>query len=175
MVEIHWFPFNVTTPYIREMKILEKNKMVFNGHFYLEDGVFPVYRIIMIGDHKYLIKVLDKKIIKDTSAYGNYDEEIGARISLTPLGIIQLKYKLIKPLKDVDEIKKIEEEIIKREKKIRERSNELYYERIAREWEEMRTTYMEDMNHTPLTNSTRPPPDLPHEEFHEEQEPPIQN
>ncbi len=168
-----WFPYEVKNPHIKELKKHENNLLVFDGYFRLEDATMPVRRILVIHNEPFLIEILEKKTIEDTSQYGEYDEELGGHICLTCTDLIELRYRLIQHIKNKEEYELIEKEIIAEEDAVYERNQRLRDEREKREYDEMCAQWK--LRTHPLTNNTHPPPDLPHEEFHEGQEPPIQN
>jgi hypothetical protein len=174
MDELWWFPNDTKNPYVHTLMKHENNTILFDGYFRLEDATMPVRRILFIHREPFLVELTEKKTIKDTSQYGEYDEELGGRICLTPTDLIELKYRLIQHIKTKEEFDLIEKEIIAEEDGVYERNERLIKEREKREYEEIMKTYTYSYT-LPVTNNTPLPPDLPHEEFHEGQEPPIQN
>lgn len=142
LIDIHWFPWEVTNPHIRELKSLEKNKIIFDGYFRLEEGVFPVHRIMCIHDKYFLVKLLSKKVLEDTSKYGEYDEEVGGRICFTPTELLELEIKLLKEIDSSEEYSKMEATIIEKEEGIRKLNLELREKREKEEYKEWRKLYL---------------------------------
>lgn len=140
--EIHWFPWGVTNPHIRELKVFEKHTIVFDGYFRLEEGVFPIYRIMLVYDKYFLVQLLSKKVLEDTSKYGEYDEELGGRICFTPTELIELEVKLLKHVKDNEELKKYDADIVEREDQIRAFNTFLKEKREKDEYNEWRKLYL---------------------------------
>jgi hypothetical protein len=142
LIDIHWPTWQVTNPHIKELILFDKHTIVFDGYFRLEEGVFPVHRIVYINGKWFLVKLLSKKVVEDTSKYGEYDEELGGRICLTPTELLELEIKLLGHITSVEELKKLEAKIIEKEDSIRKLNQELKEKREKDEYNEWRKVYL---------------------------------
>ena len=141
MEELWWWPHEVKNPYIHDLKKHENNIILFDGYFRLEDETMPVRRIVFMHKEPFLIEITEKKTIQDTSQYGEYDEELGGRICLTPTDLIVLHYKLIQHIKTNEELELLQKEIILEEDRVCERNELLRDAREKKEYEEMMKQY----------------------------------
>ena len=138
MTEYHWFPLRVRTPYV--LKIIEEKEglLVFNGYFYLEDETMPVRRLLYRESQKkmYLVDILSKKTMDDTSEYGDYDKELGGSACFFPTNIIKLEYKILREEdhdfeKLCDEIDTEEAAVLERDKVYEEKRRDAMMKRFA--------------------------------------------
>jgi hypothetical protein len=141
MDEVWWLPHDTKNPYVHKLIKHEQNTILFDGYFRLEDATMPVRRILYIHKELFLVEILEKKTIKDTSEYGEYDEELGGRICLTPTDLIELRYKLIQHIKTNEELELLQKEIIAEEDRVCERNQLLRDAREKKEYEEMMAQY----------------------------------
>jgi hypothetical protein len=142
LIDIHWPTWQVKNPHIKELILFDKHKIVFDGYFRLEEGVFPVHRVVYINGKWFLVKLLSKKVVEDTSKYGEYDEELGGRICLTPTELIELEIKVLGHITSDEEYKKLEAKIIEKEDSILKLNQELKEKREQEEYKEWRKLYL---------------------------------
>jgi hypothetical protein len=133
--EIHWFPIGGRCPYSKKTFYHKDNKLVFDGYFYLEDQTMPVKRIMCYNQNMFLVEIISKKTLDDTSVFGEYDKELGGSVCFFPTNVIELQYKIIKKLANVEEFHKYCEELVALEVEIQERDT---IHRKKREEEEFR-------------------------------------
>lgn len=143
-VDVQWFPMGARCPWAKDIKYHENGTIVINGHFYLEDATMPVRRIMCIGNDMYLTEITCKKTLEDTSKYGIYDEDIGGRICLTPMNLIEIQYKIIKVIVNMnefyrlcDELKAFEVDILERDSTHRRIREEAEFKKQCEEWNEI--------------------------------------
>lgn len=149
LIDIYWPTWQVKNPHIKDLILFDKHKIVFDGYFRLEEGVFPVNRIVYINGKWFIIKILSKKVVKDTSKYGEYDEELGGRVCLTPTEVLELEIKLLGHITSEEELKKLEAKIIEKEDSILKLNQELKEKREEEEYNEWRKLYLTEKEDTP--------------------------
>lgn len=150
---LHWEYANVCNPYVDKLMKINKDMILFDGHFYLEDGAMPVYRICSINGNLLLVKILEKKSLKNTSEYFPYSDEDNDsedRVCHFPSAIIELKIKILRRLNYRDEeYQKISKLIEDAEKDVQEKSKLLWKERENRE-------HIEAMKHFKISTGKTP-------------------
>jgi hypothetical protein len=144
MDEIHWLPLSTRCPYVRKIIKQEKEKLVYNGYFYLEDNTMPVKRIMCQNSNLTLVEITKKITLDDTSVYGEYDKELGGRACFFPTNVIELEFKIIKEIKDMKELDSLQKEIESLEIEITERNEqhrrvreEAEFIKMSEEWKKL--------------------------------------
>lgn len=114
-------------------------QITFDGYFHYEAELFskenPVRRFVKFQGHTYVLGFTAKREGEDTSGYF-YDEELGAKICLTPMAIIELDYVVIEKDPTQDLWPAIIASILRQNDRLDEANKQLIRERMEREWHE---------------------------------------
>jgi hypothetical protein len=139
-MDIHWIPACTTNPYIQKLIKHENNTIIFDGHFYLEDEVMPIKRIMYVNDTLSLVEITSKKTMDNTSSYF-YDEDVGQNICLFPTNVIEIQYNILKEIASSKELNKLQSEIIADEEEIRDRNTNFRRKREDEEYKKSMETW----------------------------------
>ena len=130
--EILFIPLKrVNNPFIQSVKSYTSDTITFRGEFTIEEGTFPIERLVSIGGIVHHIELYEKKKLRHIPFLTA--EEPHDKSFLFPGGLYELKYRLIKRLTTTKEQQEVEQQIEALEPDVVRRNWELLLQRLREE------------------------------------------
>jgi hypothetical protein len=100
---VELYPFVSSGLFAKEGIHATGETLTFDGYFRIEPELFPIRRLLILGDVVQLIEITKKEVLADTSEY-EHDEEEGVDICFTPTQRIRLTYAVLRTIPKGEDI-----------------------------------------------------------------------
>jgi len=131
--DIRFIPLKrINNPYIQSVKSCTSDTITFAGEFTIEEGTFPIERLLSMDGILHHVELYEKKKLRHIP-FLTTDETPHEKSMVFPGGLYQIKYKLIKRLTTQEERQAVEHRIESLESDVEQRNWRLLLQRLREE------------------------------------------